>query len=77
LQQETLQTLEAIRLEQIVDTFKNTLQQISEGLDIWDKTNEYAMNHRLQVLKCFAAQSSNQKNNERFVKATKYLKRTE
>jgi len=56
--------------------FKNTLERISEGCNLWDRTNEGTLEHCLHVLESFAAQSSNQQNNERFVKATAYLKRT-
>jgi len=76
LQRETLETIEMIRSQEVVERFKVTLQKISEGFNIWDRTNDETEEHRLKVLQCFSAQCSNQQNNERLVKATTYIKRT-
>jgi len=76
LHHETLQTIHTIMLELNVERFKRVLQHISEGCNIWDRTNEDVQEPCLQILKFFAAQSSNQQNNKQFVKAMAYLKRT-
>jgi hypothetical protein len=59
-----------------VEQFLPHLQKIAEGFDIWDSSLPSTAAVRLEVLSTFAAQCSNQQNNERLVKATKFLKAT-
>jgi len=76
LTEETRDTIEEIRSSGLIAEFRDTLLIIANGGDTWDQTNPEMEKHWHKVLHCFAAQSANQQNNERFVKATAHLKKT-
>ena len=76
LQSKTRPYLNQLLSDPLILKFQPELQQVANGMDIWDSLNIEARPHRQSVLRHFGAEPASQQNQERLVKLTTTINST-